>query len=78
MKYTGIVQGSRTVDVTVIVGALGLLEANFHLLQDLLGKWYGLSYVVLAVVFYVLRRVTTTPLGEKKRKAPQVKVSGTT
>jgi hypothetical protein len=65
MKYNGIIQGSKTVDMTVIVGALGVLETNFGLLQGLLGKWYGLSYVALAVVFYVLRKITTKPLGEK-------------
>ena len=65
MKYKGVIQGSKTVDMTVIVGAVGVIETNFGMLENLLGEWYGLSYVALAVIFYVLRRVTTTPLGGK-------------
>ncbi|MCK4870760.1 MAG: hypothetical protein KAS93_06595 [Gammaproteobacteria bacterium] len=65
MKYNGVVQKSKTVDATVIVGVLGVLETNFGMLKGLLGEWYGLSYVVLAVVFYILRKITTNPLGEK-------------
>jgi len=65
MKYNGIIQGSKTVDATVIVGALGVLETNFSMLKGILGEWYGLSYIILAVGFYILRQVTTKPLGAK-------------
>jgi len=65
MSYSGIVQKSKTVDATLLLGALGVVEMNFGMLQALLGQWYGLSYVAFAVVFYILRKVTTKPLGEK-------------
>jgi len=69
MKYNGLIQGSKTVDMTVIVGLMGVIETNFGMLEGLLGKWYGLSYVAVAAVFYVLRMVTTKPL--KKIGAPK-------
>ncbi len=65
MKYNGLVQGSKTVDMTVVIGAVGILETNFGMLEGILGQWYGLSYVAIAVVFYVLRRVTNKPLSDK-------------
>lgn len=64
-KYDGIIQGSKTVDATALIGVIGVIEVNFGMLQSLLGQWYGLSYIVMAAAFYYLRRKTTKPLGEK-------------
>lgn len=65
MKYQGLIKKSRTADFAVLVGALGIIETNFQLLEGLLGEWYGLSYIVVAVVVYILRAVTTGPMGQK-------------
>ena len=65
MKYDGLIQKSKTIDATAFVGVLGVIELNFGMLQSLLGEWYGLSYIVMAAVFYVLRRMTSKPLEEK-------------
>ena len=65
MTYSGIIQKSKTVDLTVLVGIMGIVETNFGFMQESLGKWYGVSYIALAIAFYLLRRVTDKPLSEK-------------
>jgi len=49
---------SNTIQAAAIVAVLGVLETNFSLLQNVLGQWYGLSYVVLSVLMVVLRMKT--------------------
>lgn len=53
---------SKTINFAAVVGALGVVEVNFHLLQDLLGQWYGVSYIVIAALVYYLRTITTEPV----------------
>jgi len=56
---------SRTNITALVIGVLGVIEANIHMLQDLLGKWYGLTFVVVAVIMMILREITTEPVTEK-------------
>ena len=65
MKYQGIIQKSRTYDAAALVGILGVIETNFNVMRDLLGPWYGVSYIVIAILFYQMRRITTSPVGQK-------------
>lgn len=58
---------SKTVKFSALVAALGVLETQFHLLQDLLGEWYGLSYVLVAVATVYLRTLTSQPIGTTKQ-----------
>lgn len=53
---------SKTINFAALVGALGVVEVNFHLLQDLLGQWYGVSYIAIAAIVYYLRTITTEPV----------------
>ena len=53
---------SKTVNFAALIGVLGVIETNFHMLQDLLGQYYGLSFVVVAAAIYYLRTITTGPL----------------
>lgn len=53
---------SKTINFAALVGALGVVEVNFHLLQDLLGPWYGASYIAIAAIVYYLRTITTEPV----------------
>ena len=53
---------SKTIRAAAIIGALGIVETNFGLLKDLLGEWYGLSYIVIAALMYYLRTVTSEPI----------------
>ena len=53
---------SKTIQSAVIIGTLGVVEVNFHLLQDLLGEWYGLSFTAFAALMYYLRTITSEPV----------------
>ena len=65
MKYKGMIKQSRTYDFAALVGLLGVVEMNFGLLEETLGEWYGLSYILLAAGIYILRTKTTGPVGQK-------------
>lgn len=56
---------SKTYRLQLAVLLLGVLEINFHLLQQYLGDWYGLSFVVISVVGAVVRELTKAPVGAK-------------
>lgn len=49
----------------MLIATLGVVELKFPILEELLGQWYGLSYIIVAVVMAYLRFKTTTPVGEK-------------
>lgn len=51
---------SSTMQVAALVAVMGVVETNFAMLQDLLGQWYGLSYIGLSVAMVLLRMKTTT------------------
>lgn len=53
---------SKTINAAAAVAALGIAETNWHLLQNLMGDWYGASYILIGMVFAYLRTVTTEPL----------------
>ena len=54
---------SRTNWAGVLVMALGVVETNAPMLRDLLGDWYGLTYIGIGVAMVILRQVTTGPVG---------------
>ena len=56
---------SKTIIFSVLLAIVGTLELNIHLLQDMLGDYYGISYVGIAIAVAVLRAVTTKPLRDK-------------
>ena len=56
---------SRTINTAVVIAILGVLEANFNLLQPLLGEHFSLTWVVFSMIMVALRAVTTQPLSEK-------------
>lgn len=56
---------SKTIIFSMLLAIVGTLELNIHLLQDMLGDYYGISYVGIAVAVAVLRAVTTKPLRDK-------------
>lgn len=53
---------SRTINTAALVAALGVAEMNWHLLQGMLGEWYGASYILIGMVFAYLRTVTSEPV----------------
>lgn len=57
---------SKTVLFNVCVAVVGVLEANMHLLKDLIGtEYYGVAFIAIGMIGTVLRIVTTTPIEEK-------------
>ena len=56
---------SKTNWAGVAVACLGIVEMNAPLIQEMLGQWYGLTYIGIGVAMVVLRNLTTTPVSEK-------------
>lgn len=53
---------SKSINTAAVIAILGVVEVNFHMLQDMLGQYYGLSFVVFAVIMAYLRMITTGPV----------------
>lgn len=56
---------SKTVWFSILVMALGIVEVNFPMLQDLLGDHYGLSFIAISIIMGILRMVTVKPIADK-------------
>ena len=57
---------SKTYWFAFTLTLLGPVEMNFHLMKDLLGDYYGVSFIVIAVAVAALREVTNGPVGKAK------------
>ncbi len=55
-------KNSKTLWFALALAALTPIEAQFRVLQDLLGDWYPIVYLIIASVVSVLRLVTTQPI----------------
>lgn len=53
---------SKTIRTATIIAVLGVVEVNFGLLRDMLGDWYGVSYIAIAVIMAYLRTITKEPV----------------
>jgi len=56
---------SKTMLAAFATMALGVIEVNFHLLQGLLGEYYGVSFIAMSIIMGALRLATTTAISEK-------------
>ena len=56
---------SKTIGFSLILAILGTVEMNMPLIRDMLGEYYGVSFMVIAVCVAGLRAVTNKPLAEK-------------
>lgn len=56
---------SKTYWLAIVTAGMGLIEVNMHLLQGLLGQWYGAAFVVVAILSMAIREATTGPVGSK-------------
>jgi len=63
--YKGVIKKSRTLDAAALIAVLGVIEANFGLLREMLGEHYGISYIAIAAIMAWLRVKTTGPVGDK-------------
>jgi hypothetical protein len=49
----------------ILIGVLGIVELNMGLFQVALGDYYGIIFMLVAMINVVLRIVTTTPMSDK-------------
>lgn len=56
---------SHTLKFAAFLAVLGVLELNLGLLQEALGDWYGIVFIIISMITAFLRVVTTSPLSEK-------------
>lgn len=45
---------------------MAIVELNFHLLEGLLGEYYGGVFIITMIIGYLLREKTTLPVSMKK------------
>ena len=57
---------SKTVNFSLILGGLGILQTNFEQLHAIIPtKYYGICMIAVGVIVYILREMTTQPLKDK-------------
>ena len=56
---------SKTYRAALLLSILGVVEVNFSLLQPMLGEYYGITYIITAAVFMVLRELTKDSIEDK-------------
>lgn len=57
---------SKTNRFNAIIGMLSILEVNFGLLREYVGVHYGWMFMVVMLINFYLREVTTQPIKEKQ------------
>ncbi len=65
MNWLKNIHKSKTMIFNIIVGVLGIVELNMGLFQAALGDYYGIIFMLVAMINVVLRIVTTTPMSDK-------------
>lgn len=50
---------SKTIWFNLIIASVGILELNLHLLQSVLGEYYGAVFIFVAMIGAWLRVLTT-------------------
>lgn len=53
---------SKTNWTALAITLLGVVEMNYPLLKDLLGDWYGVSFIAVGVAMALLREFTKEPV----------------
>lgn len=56
---------SKTMILSFLVVLLGVLELNLHLFYDLLGEYYGITYLIIATAVAWVRTQTTQSWEDK-------------
>ena len=56
---------SKTYQAAIVMGIIGIVEMNFYMLQELLGEWFGASYIISAIIFMFLREITKESIDDK-------------
>lgn len=56
---------SKTILFSAILAVMGVLELNLGLLENLLGDWYGVVFILISAITAFLRVMTVVPISEK-------------
>lgn len=65
MNWLKNIHKSKTMIFNILIGILGIVELNMGLFQAALGDYYGIIFMLVAMINVVLRIVTTTPMSDK-------------
>lgn len=55
-------RNSKTISAAAVTAMVGVLEVKFHLLEGVLGEWYGIGYILVGMLFAYLRTITSEPV----------------
>ena len=56
---------SKTMWFAWLMMVMGIIELNMHLLESVLGDWYGAAFIVVSIITGTLRMVTTNAVADK-------------
>lgn len=56
---------SKTYWLAIATAGLGIVEVNMHLMQEMLGQYYGAAFIVVALLAMAVREMTTGPVTGK-------------
>lgn len=57
---------SKTLKISLLIGLVGILEVNLHLLQESIGADnYGFVVILISMIMFYLRTVSTESLDSK-------------
>lgn len=63
------IKSSRTLIASTLIGMIGIIEVNLHLVKDAIGEDnYGFLVIGIGILMFWLRMITTTPVQEKQDK----------
>jgi hypothetical protein len=65
MKWLTKLHKSKTMVFNILIAVLSIVELNIGLFQAVLGDYYGIIFMLVAVINVILRTVTTQPISEK-------------
>ncbi len=63
--YKGLIKKSRTLDAATLMVIFGVVQQTLPMVQENLGDYYGMIFMGVGVIFALLRKATTAPLGDK-------------
>ncbi len=65
MKWLTKLHKSKTMVFNILIAVLSIVELNIGLFQAVLGDYYGVIFMLVAIINVILRTVTTQPISEK-------------
>ena len=57
---------SKTINYSLLIAILGVVELNFNLIANYFGEHQGIVFILISVCMAVLRFATTQPIKDKQ------------